>query len=188
MQMDPWVLVPRKTDIAEFSSFPGLHERGIGSFVIKDPVRVFVSDHFVVLDEIDHVDLEATERLVKLLRRFLFGSAIDLRHQKYSVPVTITQRFAHADLAGPLVVIPAVIHEVDAAVYGGANDADAQLLIHPVQADMPTPDPDCRDVLSRAAERSIEHLLNNSAVGHGFTPVDQDQAEPDKRKESGIRQ
>src|ERR1035438_5412183 len=88
MQMDPWVLVPRKTDIAEFSSFPGLHERGIGSFVIKDPVRVFVSDHFVVLDEIDHVDLEATERLVKLLRRFLFGSAIDLRHQKYSVPVT----------------------------------------------------------------------------------------------------
>jgi hypothetical protein len=157
-QMDLWVLVPRKTDIAEFYSFPGLHERGIRSFVIKDPVRVSVSDHLVVLDEINHVDLEATERLVKLLCRFLFGSAIGPRHQKYSVPVTITQRFAHADLAGSLVVIPAVIHEVDSAVCGGANDADAKLLIHPVQADMPTADPDCRDVLSRADERSIERI------------------------------
>jgi hypothetical protein len=68
--MDPRVLVPRETDIAEFSRFPGLHERGIGPFVIKDPVGVLVSEHLVVLDEIDHVDLEATERLVELPRRF----------------------------------------------------------------------------------------------------------------------
>src|SRR5450759_1960782 len=59
MQMDLWVLVPRETYIAEFSRFPGLHERGIGSFVIKDSVRVFVSEHLVMLNEIDHVDLEA---------------------------------------------------------------------------------------------------------------------------------
>jgi hypothetical protein len=70
MQMDPWVLVSRETDISEFARFPGLHECGIGPFVIKDSVRVFVPEHFVVLDEIDHVDLEATERLVELPRRF----------------------------------------------------------------------------------------------------------------------
>src|ERR1035438_2554147 len=44
IQMDPWVLVPRETDIAEFSRFPSLHEGGIGPFVIKDPVRVFVPE------------------------------------------------------------------------------------------------------------------------------------------------
>jgi len=71
VQMDPRVLVPRETDIAQFSSFSGLHERGIRPFVIKDPMRVFVTEHLVVLDEIDHVDLEAAERLVELPRCFL---------------------------------------------------------------------------------------------------------------------
>ena len=71
MQMNPGVLVPRETDITEFSRFAGLHERGIVPFVIKNPVRVFVTDHFVVLDEIDPVGLEAAERLVELPRRFL---------------------------------------------------------------------------------------------------------------------
>src|SRR5450759_979958 len=70
IQMDSWVLVPRETNIAEFSRLPSLHERGIGPFVIKDPVRVFVPEHLVVLDEIDHVDLEATERFVELPPRF----------------------------------------------------------------------------------------------------------------------
>ena len=31
------------------------------------------------------------------------------------------------------------------------------MLIHPLEADMPAPDPDCRDFLSRAAKRSSEH-------------------------------
>src|SRR5664280_1408911 len=71
MQMDPRVLVPRKTDVAEFARLPGLHERGVGPFVIEDPVRVFVPEHLVVLDEVDHLDPEATERLVELPRGFL---------------------------------------------------------------------------------------------------------------------
>jgi hypothetical protein len=70
MQMDTWVLVSRETDIADFPRFPSLHERGIGSFFIKDPVRVFIPEYLVVLDEIDHFYLEATERLVELSRRF----------------------------------------------------------------------------------------------------------------------
>ena len=61
MQMDTWVLVPSKTDIAEFSRVSGLQQCGIGPFVSKDPVRVFVAEHLVVLDEIDNVDLEAVE-------------------------------------------------------------------------------------------------------------------------------
>ena len=44
MQMDLWILVPRETDIAEFSRFPGFHERGIGPFVIKDPCLLYTSD------------------------------------------------------------------------------------------------------------------------------------------------
>ena len=58
--------MPRETDVAKFSRLPGIHERGIGPFVIKDTMRVFVPKNLVVLDEIDHVDLEATERLVEL--------------------------------------------------------------------------------------------------------------------------
>src|SRR5660398_28973 len=62
------------------------------------------------------------------------------------------------------VAISAVIHEGDAAVYGGAKDAEVQRLIHPVQPNMRAPDPDRRDFLSRAAERSVEHPFLYSVV------------------------
>ncbi len=49
----------------------------------------------------------------------------------------------------PLVVIRAIVHKVDAAVYRCANDADAQMLFHPGQANMPAADPDRRDFFPR---------------------------------------
>src|SRR2546430_15684917 len=39
------------------------------------------------------------------------------------------QRFSHATLARPAVVVPAVVEEVDSVVDGSADDADGFLLV-----------------------------------------------------------
>ena len=54
---------------------PDLHERGIGRFVIKDPVRVFLPEQLVVLDEVDHINLEAAERFVELPSKCLLSAS-----------------------------------------------------------------------------------------------------------------
>src|SRR5262249_50412572 len=40
------------------------------------------------------------------------------------LPVAVAQRLAHLQFAGSIVVVPAVVHEIDAAIDGGADDAD----------------------------------------------------------------
>ena len=42
-----------------------------------------------------------------------------------ALAIAIAQRLAHAKLADAFVVVPAVVHEVDAVVDGSANDAQA---------------------------------------------------------------
>ena len=54
-----------------------------------------------------------------------FGPAVDLGHQEHFLAVAVPQGLAHADLALAVVVVPAVVHEVDAVVDGGADDPDA---------------------------------------------------------------
>ncbi len=52
-------------------------------------------------------------------------SAVDLGHQEYLLAVAVAQRLAHAHFAVAAVVVPAVVHEVDAIVHGRADDLDA---------------------------------------------------------------
>src|SRR5688572_21974295 len=97
-------------------------------------MRILVPENLVMLHEVDAVGCQAPKGLAELSRRLGLGSTIDLGHQKDSVPVPIAKRFAHARFTRALVVVPAVIQEIDAAVDGSANDADARLLIEIVEA------------------------------------------------------
>ena len=74
------------------------------------------------------------------------------------MPITVAQRVTHPGLAGAAVIVPAVIHEIDAAIDRTAHDAEAQLFIHVLEAKMPAAEANRRDLLSRAAEDSIRHV------------------------------
>jgi hypothetical protein len=77
------------------------------------------------LQKINYVRLQAAQRLLDLSGGGVLIPAIDLRHQEDLLPVTIAERLAHPDLTDTVVVVPAVIHESDAAIDRGPKQADA---------------------------------------------------------------
>jgi len=58
---------------------------------------------------------------------FLQGAAIQLRHQKSFVAVSALERLTHAHFAGAVVVVPGIVHEIDAAVDGGVDQSNGIL-------------------------------------------------------------
>src|SRR5205085_851536 len=103
---------------------------------------------------------KALEGLVELLAGGLLGQAVDLGHQEDLLAVAILQGLAHADLAAAVVVIPAVVHEGDAGVDGGADDLDTVFLLL-LAANVVTAQADNGYVFARAPERAVAHLATD---------------------------
>jgi len=93
-----------------------------------------------------------------LPRSRLFVPPINFRHQKDFVAITVTERLPHPYLTHAIVVIPAVVHKVDAIINGGPDDPDALFFVL-LLADVVAPQPDKRYFLTRASERAVGHLL-----------------------------
>jgi len=76
------------------------------------------------------VGLQAFQGFVDLRGREVFSTAIDLSHQKNLLTITVAQSLAHFGftLAVSVVVVPGVVHEVDAAIYRGANDSGGKVV------------------------------------------------------------
>ena len=119
----------------------------------------------MVLEQVEVVGLQALEALVDLLRGGGAGASVDLGHQEDAFPVTVAQRPAHAFLAFAVAVVPGVVHEVDAPVDGGADDAHALVLVG--FADVRAADADERDGRARAAERTVDHVALAGLAGGG---------------------
>src|SRR6185295_11640820 len=158
IEVDARVLVTGKADVAELSRFARLAESGIGAVFVEDAMRILIAEDLVVLDQIDAVGLQATQRLFQLPRSFLFRAAVDFGHQEYFAPVAVAQRFAHADLTRAIVVVPAVVHKVDAAIDRSANDPDAQLFIHGFETEMPASKTNGRYPFFGAAQGAVRHF------------------------------
>ena len=58
VQVNAWILVTGKSDVANFPGRPRFNQGGIGAFLVKDPVGIFVSENLVMLYEIDTIDSE----------------------------------------------------------------------------------------------------------------------------------
>src|SRR4051812_6072381 len=123
--MDAGILMAgeaNETDLAGFLRFQHRLESASGR---KDPVRIFHADYFVELHEIDVVGLEALERFINLPGSRGFFTPVDLGHEKHFVAIAVAQPFPHAHFAAAVMIIPAIIHERDAAVDGRAEYSDA---------------------------------------------------------------
>jgi hypothetical protein len=155
--VNPRVLVAGESDEAQLAGPARLQERGVGALLVEDAVRVVEAKDLVVLHQIDAVGPEAAKRLVELPGRLRLRSAVDLGHQEDAVPVAVAQRLAHPELAPALVVVPGVVHEGDAAIDGGADDAEAQWLVDMGQGQVPAAQTDGGHLFTGAAEDACGH-------------------------------
>ncbi len=129
VQMDSRILVAGESDVAGLSRFLR-SEKGLGRAARgEETVNIVESDDLMALDEIHVIDLQPAQRFIHLARCRFLGASIYLGHQKRPLPVAVPQRFPHADLALPLVVIPRIVHEREAAVDRCPHDANALVLI-----------------------------------------------------------
>src|SRR5215212_8434966 len=101
-------------------------------------MRIFVTKHLMVLNQVDMIRCQALKRFVQLFCGVLFCAAVDLCHKENSIAVSVAKSLSHAEFTSPIVVVPAVVHEVDAVIDCATNDADTQLLVHRLKAEMPT--------------------------------------------------
>src|SRR6266550_3298046 len=95
---------------------------------------------------------------MELFRGFLFRPAINLGHDKRFFTVAVAQSFAHPNLTSALVVVPAVVQKIDAAIQSLSDDADRQLFIDMTQSKMPAAYTNRRNFLTCAAKCSIDHF------------------------------
>jgi hypothetical protein len=66
VQMHARVFMAREPDIPNLAGITCAHECGICSLIIKDAMRIFIPEDFMMLDEIDAVDLQTLERFIQL--------------------------------------------------------------------------------------------------------------------------
>ena len=157
LQVDVRVLVSGKADVADLAGFLGRDGRFERAARAEDPVGVAHADDLVELHEVNGVHLEPAQALINLFGRHVLHLAVELGHQENLLAVAILERLAHADFADAVVVVPAVVHEVDAVVDGSADDADALLLVT-LHADVKTAETDEGDLFSAAPQRAVRHF------------------------------
>src|SRR5207248_2003851 len=130
----------------------------------KDAVRVVVTQNLVMLNKIDMICLQPSQRLLDLLRSRLLRASVDLRHQEDLLPIaSLGQGIAHARLAAPAVVIPAVVKEVDAAVGGLVHQSNGISIGELPRPQMRSSYTDGRNLNARRPQLAVEHLSAHRA-------------------------
>src|SRR6266850_4477652 len=157
-KMHVWIFVAGETDVTDFAGLfrfeNGFHSTGGG----EDALRVGHANDFVELEKVDVVGLEAAERFVELHGGGFFRLAVDFGHEESLLAVAVAQRLAHADFAGPVIVVPAVVEEVDAAIECGADNTDGFLFVG-LNTEMPAAQANHGDAFATAAEPAIGNAV-----------------------------
>ena len=110
---------------------------------------------------------EAMEGVFELLLGGGGGAAVDLGHEEGFLPIAVPEGQAHAALALAIVVVPAVVQEVDAGIERRYGRCGWLLLGNVVCADVIAADADDGDGLAGAAEGAAGNLARG---GDGFFP------------------
>ena len=157
-----------ETDVAQLARLFRFEERLHGAALGKDPVRVVVAQDFMMLDEVDAIRAHALQGGIDLRRCLGLGAAVHLGHEEYAVTVAaLVECYAHAQFGAALVVVPAIVHEIDATVDALVDQPHRFVVGHRVLADVEAAHADRRDHLVGPAEAAIEHVAAPLAwIGH----------------------
>ena len=163
-QMNHGIFVSGEADVTDLARFFGI-EHGLK---VRCPLQRTGRDpqagYFLVkLNQVDMAGLETLQRLVDLPGGGSLGPAIELSHEKGLLAIAVAESFSHADFALSVVVIPAIIEEIDAAIERGPDDGDADLGILRT-ADVMAPEANGGDFLAGVAELPIGHVVNRSRL------------------------
>src|SRR5207247_9084188 len=107
----------------------------------------------------DAVSWQALKARVGRAVGFRLGAAIDFVHQEDLLTVAVLKSVPHADLARAFVVVPAVVHEGNAAVDGLPDELNRVLLGNRRLADVPAAQADDGDAFACAAEGAVDHSI-----------------------------
>src|ERR1022692_1342246 len=151
IQMNVRIFVTGESDVANLARFLGLQNGFHGSALRKYAIGIIEANDFMMLHQIDVVCLEAFQTSFDLPLRNLFSAAINFCHQKYLLTISVFQGLTHPHFTLAFVVVPTVIHERNAAINGGAHQADALVLGEPMLRNMEPPHPNGGDPLSGVA-------------------------------------
>src|ERR1700741_1261914 len=127
------IFVSGESDVTDFPGCASLKQCGVRSLGVKNAVWIVKPYDLVMLDQIDVVDIEATQRFFKLSGSLLSGASVNLGHHKRTVAVSVPQSLAHAFLTRAIVIVPGGIEEVDASIDGRTNDTNCQRLVNSFQ-------------------------------------------------------
>src|SRR5580765_437121 len=153
LQMDVGALVAGESNVAQLALFLRF-DNGFHTTAFRENAgRIRIADDLVKLQKVHVIGLQPAKRLFDLISGSLLGAAVNLRHEKGFLPVTIAHGLAHADFALPVVVVPGVVEEINSAVERGANDADALLLVL-LHAEVVAAKTDHRHLLASASKRA----------------------------------
>jgi hypothetical protein len=135
-------LVPGGVERLDHTAF---HVAALGIVVVRDLVH---------LPEIEMVRLQPAKRVVELAHRDVCTPAVRAHfgHEENLI-APAGERLAHTLFALSVVVLPRVVHERDARVDGGVNQAGA-FALRPDESEMPSPQSDRRDSFAGRAERA----------------------------------
>jgi hypothetical protein len=124
----------------------------------EDSIRVIETNHFVVLQQVDAIHAQSFQGLVQLPCSLNLRAAVDLRHDESLPTVAIAKRFAQALLAFAAVVVPRVVHEIQALVERRPDDtasfARRQSWLHQMRA----AESQGRNLHARVPEPAIRHF------------------------------
>ena len=150
------ILVPGKTDVTNLAGLLRLQHRLHRPALGENPVRDLPGVRFHGTAADQSSPSAAAAGFLDLLRRQRLRATVNLGHQKNLLAITVAQRLAHALLARAAVVIPAVVHERDAAVHRRPDQLDALLLVA-LDADVITAQADGRNLLAGPPQRPVNH-------------------------------
>src|SRR5437588_12752062 len=156
--MNVGTLMPSEPDEAHLALLFGFEDRFHAASLRENAIRIGVANHFMELQQIDVISLQATQRFFELLRCSLLCAPIDFGHQKGFLAISIAERLAHADFALAVVVIPAVVEKSDAGVESSSDDANAFLLVR-LHAEMITTQSHNGDPYAGASQGSNGNVL-----------------------------
>src|SRR5664279_4337384 len=158
-QMHRRILVPGEADVPNLPRLFRIHQGFERPAGFEEAVGILHPDVLVKLNQVDVIRLQSSQRFIDLAGRGVLRPAIEFRHQEHSLPIPITERQPHAPLAFPIVVIPAVVHEGDAAVDRTTDDANP--FVRVLRAtDVMAAQPDHRDFFVGVSEASIDHSVS----------------------------
>jgi hypothetical protein len=143
-KVDEPIFMAGEADEADFAGFARIEKSLDRAAGRKETIGIFHANHLMELELIDVAGLEPLERFIELLRGGLFSAAIRFRYQENRLAVTV-------------VLVPGVVHEVNAAVDGGADDLRRER-IGSGFSDMRTADTQHGNGLAGLAETAVERI------------------------------